>query len=246
MLVRVRSRESGTAGRRSCSCKPNLKDSKWPVTKPISPIYRTREACITTTRLSSTGTRTSMTLTRCVFQTLRWLRLAALAFTLTLTLTLPTLARSHARPHASTGSRNRRGSGSSPGGVPILAQVGVQPGRRALGRSSHAQTRRSLTRACRALALVALSRSLARSFARIIRFFSPTLRGQIQYHSRAHRKNRHAKIVRQDNVLIAPEPPSFWNGMSDLSNISWHVAVWFCLGSICWIVNGQYACVLEL
>ena len=70
MLVRVRSRESGTAGRRSCSCKPNLKDSKWPVTKPISPIYRTREACITTTRLSSTGTRTSMTLTRCVFQTL--------------------------------------------------------------------------------------------------------------------------------------------------------------------------------
>ena len=159
MLVRVRSRESGTAGRRSCSCKPNLKDSKWPVTKPISPIYRTREACITTTRLSSTGTRTSMTLTRCVFQTLRWLRLAALAFTLTLTLTLPTLARSHARPHASTGSRNRRGSGSSPGGVPILAQVGVQPGRRALGRSSHAQTRRSLTRACRALAL---SRSFVR------------------------------------------------------------------------------------
>ena len=154
--------------------------------------------------------------------------------------------RSHARTLASTGSRNRRGSGSSPGGVPILAQVGVQPGRRALGRSSHAQTRRSLTRACRALALVALSRSLARSFARIIRFFSPTLRGQIQYHSRAHRKNRHAKIVRQDNVLIAPEPPSFWNGMSDLSNISWHVAVWFCLGSICWIVNGQYACVLEL
>jgi hypothetical protein len=70
--------------------------------------------------------------------------------------------RSHARTLASTGSRNRRGSGSSPGGVPILAQVGVQPGRRALGRSSHAQTRRSLTRACRALALVALSR-LSRS-----------------------------------------------------------------------------------
>ena len=62
--------------------------------------------------------------------------------------------RSHARTLASTGSRNRRGSGSSPGGVPFLAQVGVQPGRRALGRSSHAQTRRSLTRACRALSLV--------------------------------------------------------------------------------------------
>jgi len=44
---------------------------KWPLKKPISPISPTREARITTTRLSSTGTRTSMTLTRCVFQTLR-------------------------------------------------------------------------------------------------------------------------------------------------------------------------------
>jgi len=74
----------------------------------------------------------------------RFAALTLLAFTLR--------QRPHARPPASTGSRNRRGPGSSPGGVPVLAQVGVQPGRRALGRSLHAQTRRSLTRACRSLA----------------------------------------------------------------------------------------------
>ena len=75
---------------------------------------------------------------------------------------------------------------------------------------------------------------------RRIRFFSPTIGAYLEYHSRAHRKNRHAKIV-QENLVVAPELPTLWNNWSDLSNISWHVAVWFCLGSICWIVNGQYA-----
>ena len=144
MLVRVRSRQWNC---RSQSTQLGFSQKrKWPLKKPISPISPTREARITTTRLSSTGTRTSMTLTRCVFQTLR-LRFAGSP------PSRSSLSPSaNARPPASTGSRNRRGPGSSPGGVPVLAQVGVQPGRRALGRSLHAQTRRSLTRACRSLA----------------------------------------------------------------------------------------------
>lgn len=76
---------------------------------------------------------------------------------------------------------------------------------------------------------------------RRIRFFSPHLHVHLVFHSRAHRKNRHPKIVQDDAVVIAPAMPTLWNGTSDLRNISWHVAVWFCLGSLCWIVNGQYA-----
>ncbi len=76
---------------------------------------------------------------------------------------------------------------------------------------------------------------------RLARFYMPKLDAHLVYHSRAHRKNRHPKIVQDDKITIAPNKPTLWNGRSDLGNISWHVAVWFCLGSICWIVNGQYA-----
>lgn len=76
---------------------------------------------------------------------------------------------------------------------------------------------------------------------RRIRFFSPQLHAHLDFHSRAHRKNRHPKIIQDDKIVITPTMPTLWTGMSDLKNISWHVAVWFCLGSMCWIVNGQYA-----
>jgi hypothetical protein len=170
MLVRVRASEREWNCRSSQLQLQTQKDSKWPVPKPISPIYRTREACITTTRLSSTGTRTSMTLTRCVFQTLGQapLRLAALAFTLTLilTLTLPTLARTLARSHA----RINREPKSSRFRIITWGCSDSRPGRcsarptcpRALFArpdSTLAHSRLSRSRACRALAL---SRSFVR------------------------------------------------------------------------------------
>ena len=80
---------------------------------------------------------------------------------------------------------------------------------------------------------------------RITFFTCPHLNAYLEYHSRAHRKNRHAKIVQEgeglEPIAVVPNLPSLFNGWSDLSNISFHVAIWFCLGSICWIVNGQYA-----
>lgn len=66
--------------------------------------------------------------------------------------------------------------------------------------------------------------------------------GYLEYHSRAHRKNRHLEFHPKDpisGVQMESKLPQLLK--IDWKNISWHVAVFFCLGSICWIVNGQYA-----
>ena len=66
--------------------------------------------------------------------------------------------------------------------------------------------------------------------------------GYLEYHSRPHRKNRHLLFQPKDpvsGVQMESKVPQLLK--IDWQNISWHVAVFFCLGSICWIVNGQYA-----
>jgi len=77
---------------------------------------------------------------------------------------------------------------------------------------------------------------------RRIVFYDDSLDGFMTYHSRAHRKNRYMEFnpkEAKEGVSQAPRMPTLLS--FDWKNISWHVAVYFCLGSICWIVNGQYA-----
>ena len=66
--------------------------------------------------------------------------------------------------------------------------------------------------------------------------------GYLEYHSRPHRKNRHLEFHPKDpvsGIQMESKLPQLLK--IDWQNISWHVAIFFCLGSICWIVNGQYA-----
>ena len=65
--------------------------------------------------------------------------------------------------------------------------------------------------------------------------------GDFVYHSRGHRKNRRMEFraAKPEEVVVVPPVPTLFK--FDYGNISWQVAVLFCLGSICWIVNGQYA-----
>lgn len=66
--------------------------------------------------------------------------------------------------------------------------------------------------------------------------------GYLEYQSRPHRKNRYLDFHAKDPVSGIHVEPNVPHVLTcDWKNISWHVAVFFCLGSICWIVNGQYA-----
>eukprot|EP00890_Picochlorum_soloecismus_P003865 jgi/Picsp_1/447/NSC_00445-R1_integral membrane protein len=72
-------------------------------------------------------------------------------------------------------------------------------------------------------------------------FYDESSDGYFTYHSRGHRKHRLMEFKPKDekNVQFVPHAPRLFS--LQWSNISWHVAVLFSLGSICWIVNGQYA-----
>jgi len=72
-------------------------------------------------------------------------------------------------------------------------------------------------------------------------FYDESCDGYFTYHSRGHRKHRLMEFTPKDEqqVQFVPHAPRFFS--LQWSNISWHVAVLFSLGSICWIVNGQYA-----
>lgn len=71
--------------------------------------------------------------------------------------------------------------------------------------------------------------------------FDEDVNGYFIFHSRAHRKNRYMEFhpKQEEKVVLIPSMPTILK--LDWRNISWHVALYFCLGSICWIVNGQYA-----
>lgn len=65
--------------------------------------------------------------------------------------------------------------------------------------------------------------------------------GTFVYHSRPNRKNRLMEFEPDrtywtEHLILPPLPRLI---AFDLTNISWHVAIWFTLGSICWIINGQ-------
>ncbi len=74
-------------------------------------------------------------------------------------------------------------------------------------------------------------------------FFDKTSHGHITKHSRANRKNRFAEFTPDQkhwkHLVIIPKIPRIFR--PDFPNISWHVAVYFTLGSVAWVVNGQYA-----
>lgn len=72
--------------------------------------------------------------------------------------------------------------------------------------------------------------------------YDPDADGYLIYRSRGHRKNRKMEFQPRkgkEEMAITPSVPTLF--LWDWNNISWHVAVYFTLGSICWIVNGQYA-----
>ena len=74
-------------------------------------------------------------------------------------------------------------------------------------------------------------------------YFDKAAHGYVIKHSRAHRKNRFTEFLPDEqhweHLTIVPKWPQFLR--FDYKNISWHVAIFFTLGSIAWIVNGQYA-----
>ena len=73
-------------------------------------------------------------------------------------------------------------------------------------------------------------------------FYDPSQHGYIVQWSRGLRKNRHSEFVADDKywreLHVIPRWPVIFK--LDFKNVSWHVAFWFTLGSICWIVNGHY------
>jgi len=72
-------------------------------------------------------------------------------------------------------------------------------------------------------------------------FFNSRTGAHYIHHSRAHRKNRYVAVVPEEGTPLVPPPFRVLPSLSDVANISWHVAFWFTLGSISWIVNGQYS-----
>lgn len=73
-------------------------------------------------------------------------------------------------------------------------------------------------------------------------FYDPSKHGHLVQWSRQLRKNRNPEFIPDDkywkHVVVVPRMPVLFKW--DFWNISWQVAVWFTLGSICWIINGQY------
>lgn len=73
-------------------------------------------------------------------------------------------------------------------------------------------------------------------------FYDPSKHGYLVQWSRQLRKNRDPEFIPDDkywkDAVVVPKLPVLFKW--DFKNISWQVAVWFTLGSICWIVNGQY------
>lgn len=70
-------------------------------------------------------------------------------------------------------------------------------------------------------------------------YHNPELDAKVVDRSRQHRKNRYPELLfdAKTTHLVRPFPRLI---LVDLSNISWHVAMLFTLGSICWVINGQY------
>lgn len=73
-------------------------------------------------------------------------------------------------------------------------------------------------------------------------FFDEPNHAYIVEHSRPHRKNRFSEYLPDEShwqqFVVVPKWPQVLR--LDFGNISWHVAVYFTLGSIAWVINGQY------
>lgn len=77
---------------------------------------------------------------------------------------------------------------------------------------------------------------------RKIMFFDEETRGHYKYGSRPHRKHRYMRFIPQQitgaEIVVPPVPKIF---LIDVNNISWWVAIIFCLGTACWVVSGHIA-----
>ena len=73
-------------------------------------------------------------------------------------------------------------------------------------------------------------------------FYDSSKHGFLVQWSRQLRKNRDPEFIPDGEYWKhAVVVPNMWVLFRfDFWNISWQVAVWFTLGSICWIINGQY------
>ena len=77
-------------------------------------------------------------------------------------------------------------------------------------------------------------------YPRRITLFDPETQGHYRYGSRPHRKHRYVQFIpKQDTgaqIVVPPVPKIFF---LDIKNISWWVAVIFCLGTVCWVLAGH-------
>lgn len=76
---------------------------------------------------------------------------------------------------------------------------------------------------------------------RRVTFVHDETQGHYKYGSRPHRKHRYMKFVPQQittgaEIVVPPVPKIF---LLDVKNISWWIAIIFCLGTVCWVLAGH-------
>lgn len=71
-------------------------------------------------------------------------------------------------------------------------------------------------------------------------FYDEDTKGHYGYGSRPHRKHRYLRFIPEQlagtEIVVPPVPKIF---MLDVANISWWIAIIFCLGTVCWVVSGH-------
>ncbi len=77
---------------------------------------------------------------------------------------------------------------------------------------------------------------------RKVTYYDPETDGNFEYKSRPHRKHRFLRFLPADltsQIVVPPAPKVL---LLDIFNISWWVAVIFCVGTACWVVSGHFGC----
>ena len=75
---------------------------------------------------------------------------------------------------------------------------------------------------------------------RKVTYYDPETDGNFEYKSRPHRKHRFLRFLPADltsQIVVPPAPKVL---LLDIFNISWWVAVIFCVGTACWVVSGHF------
>ncbi|WPT15234.1 hypothetical protein PSENEW3_00003175 [Picochlorum sp. SENEW3] len=75
---------------------------------------------------------------------------------------------------------------------------------------------------------------------RRVTFLDEETQGHYKYGSRPHRKHRYMRFIPQQvtgaEIVVPPVPKIF---LLDVKNISWWIAIIFCLGTACWVFAGH-------